>query len=133
MKFEETEFLPVALVLVCNVNVLEVELVFWDVDLDVLTALELDVLAFRKLDGEFLDEGRNVVVGNDLTLKLLDAKGAFVHLDLEVVLYLYLAAEPPAVLDLLAVEEADLGREDFAAAVEYLNLALAAVGLAATG
>ena len=84
MKVEETVFLPVCTVLGLDVDVLEIKFVLRDVDLDVLSALELDVLAFRKLDCEFLDECSDIVVGDDLALELLDAQGAFVHLDLEV-------------------------------------------------
>ena len=46
-----------------------------DVDLDVLSGLELEVLAFRKLHCEFLDEGSHVLVGDNLALELLDAEG----------------------------------------------------------
>ena len=91
------------------------------------------MLAFRETDGEFLDEGGDVLVGDDFALELLDAEGALRNGDLEVVLDLDLAAQAPAFLDLLAGEEAGLGGEDGAAAVEDLELALAAVGLAAAG
>ncbi len=91
------------------------------------------MLAFRETHGEFLDEGRDVLVGDDFALEFLHAEGGFRNGDLEVVLDLDLAAEAPAVLDLLAGEETGLGGEDGSAAFEDLQLALSAVGLAAAG
>ena len=75
MEIEESEFLPVGPVFRSDVDILEVELIGRDVDLDVLAALELKMLALRKLDGEFLDEGCHVVVADDFALELLDAEG----------------------------------------------------------
>ena len=80
-----------------------------------------------------LDEGGDVLVGDDLALEFLDAERGVGHLDLEVVLDFHLAAETPVVGDLLAGEEAHLGGEDRSAAFEDLALALAAVALAAAG
>ena len=73
------------------------------------------------------------MVGNDLALELLHAENGLRNLDLEVFLDLHLAAEPPVVLDLLPVEEADLGREDGSATFIDLDLALAAVRLSTAG
>ena len=73
------------------------------------------------------------MVGDYLAFQLLDGKSALVHLELEVVLDLNLASQTPAFLDLLAVEETYLGREDFSATLKNLHLALAAVGLSAAG
>ena len=133
LEVEETVLLPVGAVDRIHVHVGEIDVVDRDVDLDVFTALELDVLAFRQLDRELLDEGGHVLVGDDLALELLDAEGGVGHLDLEIVLDLHLAAEAPVVGDLLAGEEADLRGEDASAALEHLALALAAVALAAAG
>ena len=88
---------------------------------------------FRQTDGELLDEGGHVLVGDDFALEFLDAEGAFGNGDLQVVLDLDLAAQAPAFLDLLAGEEAGLGGEDGSAAFEDLQLALSAVGLTAAG
>ena len=126
-------FLPVAHVDGIDAHVGEVGLVLRNVDLDVLAGLEVDVLAFRETDGEFLDEGGDVLVGDDFALELLDAEGALRNGDLEVVLDLDLAAQAPAFLDLLAGEETGLGGQNGSAAFDDLQLALSAVGLAAAG
>ena len=91
------------------------------------------MLAFRKLDGEFLDEGGNILVGDDLAFQLFHAQGAFRNGNLDVVLYLHLASQTPAFLDLLAGEETRFRGKDGAAAFQHLQFALAAVGLAAAG
>ena len=91
------------------------------------------MLALGELDGELLDERGDVVVGDHFALEFLDGQGRVGHLDLKFVFDLDLAAQAPAGLDLLAVEEAGLGGEDLAAAFEDLHFALAAVGLAAAG
>ena len=133
MEVEESEFLPVGTVFLGNVDILEVEFVCRDVDLDVFAALELKMLSFRKFDSKLLDEGCNVVIGDDLAFELLHGECALCNLNLEVVLDLDLASETPAFLDLLAVEESYLGRKNLSAAFKYLHLALAAVGLSAAG
>ena len=72
MKVEETELLPVCLVLVRNGDILEIQLVGRDVNLDVFAALELKVFSLREFDCEFLDEGCYIVVADDFTFELLD-------------------------------------------------------------
>ena len=133
LEVEEAVLLPVLPVFRIYVDVLEVYMERRNVDLDVLAALELDVLAFGQPHGELLDEGRHVLVGDYLAFELLDRKRGLRDLYLQVVLDLDLAAEAPAVLDLLAVEESYLGGKYLSAALEHLYLALAAVGLAAAG
>ena len=71
------------------------------------------------------------MVADDLALEFLDAQGAFGYLDLQVFLYLHLAAQTHAFFDLLAVELALFGFEYLSAALDHLHLALSAVGLAA--
>ncbi len=133
LEAEETVFLPVGAVDRIDVHIGEIHVVGRDVDLDVFTALELDVLAFGQTDRELLDEGGHVLVGDDLALELLDAQGGVGHLDLEVVLDLHLAAQPPVVGDLLAGEEARFSGKDASAAFQDLAFALSAVTLAAAG
>ena len=87
--------------------------------------------SLRKFHGELLDEGGHVLVGDDLALKFLDAEGRLRNLDLHVLLDLDLAAESETILDLPAAEEAGLGRENGAATLKNLNLALTAVRLSA--
>ncbi len=130
---EETVFLPVAAIDGIHIDVGEVDVVLGDVDLDVFSGLELEMLAFGEPDGEFLDEGGHVLVGDNFALEFLDAQGGVGNRDLEIFLNLHLASETHAVLNLLAVEESLFGGEDLAAALEHLHLALAAVGLAAAG
>ncbi len=125
--------LPVALVDIGHTHVGEIGLILGDVNLDVFTALEVDVFAFGEFYGEFLDEGGYVLVGDNLALEFLHAESAFGNGNLDVVLDLDLAAEAPAFLDLLAGEETGLGGENGSAAFDDLQFALAAVGLAAAG
>ena len=133
MEIEHSELVPVSLVLVGNIDILEVEFIGRDVNLDVLTALELKMLSLRKLDCELLDEGGNVVVADDLTFEFLDAECGVRDDDGEILLHLHLAAQSPMVVDLLAVEEAHLCREDGTAAFSHTALALSAVTLSTAG
>ena len=103
-----------------------------NVYLNVLTGLELEVLTLRKLHCKLLDECSDVLVRDNLALEFFHAQCALCHLNLQVILNLYLTAESPAFLNLLAVEETGLGRENLSATFEYLNLTLSAVSLTAT-
>ena len=133
LEVEETVVLPGGPVWLVDIYVLVVEGTLGDVYLDVLAALEVEVLAVRDADGELLDEGCDVVVADYLALEFLDAEGAVWDADLEVFLDLDLAAQAHAFLDLLAVEMGLFGVEYLSAAFDHLHLALAAVGLAAAG
>ena len=62
MEIEEAVLLPIAPVLRCNIDILEIKFVSWDIDLDILTGLELDVLSLRKFDCKLLDKGSHVVI-----------------------------------------------------------------------
>ena len=104
-----------------------------NVNLDVATRQEVEVLALGELDDEFLDERRHVVVRNHFALPLLDAEDLVGHLDLHVVLDLHLATKAPVVSDLLAVEETRFGRKDFTSALEDLALAHATGSATAAG
>ena len=114
---EETEALPVRFIDIVHVDGGEVHVIFRNVDLDVFTRFEVEVLSCRKLDSKLLDEGCNVLVGDDFAFEFLYTEGRFRNGDLEVVLDLDLAAEPPVVLDFLSCEKALLGREYFCAAL----------------
>ena len=130
---EETVFLPVAPVDRIDVHICEVDVVLRDVNLDVFTGLEVDILSFRKLDGELFYKGCDVLVGNNFAFEFLDAEGALRNRNPEIVLNLDLAAESPAVFDLLAGEEACFGREDGASAFDDSDFALSAVCLSTAG
>ena len=82
---------------------------------------------------ELLDERSHVLVGDDGTLVLLDAKDAFIDMDLQIALHLTLTAQTPASLDLLTREMGLLRVEDLATAFEHLHLTLSARGLTAAG
>ena len=133
LQGSDAVLLPVALVDIGYAHIGKVGLIFGDINLDVFTGLEVNVLALGETDGEFLDEGGHVLVGDNLAFQLLHAQGAFRNGNLDVVFYLHLATQAPAFLNLLAGEEARFGGEDGAAAFNDLQFALAAVGLAAAG
>ena len=86
----------------------------------------------RQLHLELLDERSHILVGNDGTLVLLDAKDAFVDMNLEVALDLALTTQAPALLDFLTREVRLLRVENLAPTLKHLHLALSARGLTAT-
>jgi hypothetical protein len=76
------------------------------------------------------------ILGVDLTylaLPLFHAHHTLRHLDLQVALHLALASQTPVVLNLLAGEVRLLRIENLAAALEHLNLTLAAACLTTAG
>ena len=102
-------------------------------DLCVAAGDEVHMFAWRQLDLEFLDECSYVAVGDDGAFVLFDAENAGRYGDAEVFFYLALASEAPALLNLFAGEESDLGGQDAYAAFEDLATALSARAFAATG
>ena len=89
------------------------------------------MLAGRKSHDEFLDEGGDVFVGDDLAFPFFDVEHRGRYANLHVVLYLYLAAEAPVVFHLFASEVHGLGGKYVASAFEYLYLTLSAAALSA--
>ena len=90
------------------------------------------MLTLRQLHLELLDERSHVLVGDNGTLVLLNAKDAFIDMDLQVALDLTLTTQAPMVLNLLTGEMRLLGIEDLAPTLKYLNLTLSATGLSTT-
>lgn len=132
---EEAEFLPCGEVFLADerfVDVLVVvHLVGRNLDLGVGSGLEVHVFARRKGHDEFLDECGHILVGDNLTFPFAHVEHGGGHADAHVGFYLYLAAQTPMILHLLAGEMDGFGGEDFAAAFEYLHFALAARAFAA--
>ena len=91
------------------------------------------MLALGQCDDKFLDEGGDVVIGDDGAVPLLDAKDGLRYADLHIVLHLDLAGEAPVILDLLAGEVGHLGGEDLASALHHLAAALTAGALTSAG
>ena len=89
------------------------------------------MFAGRKLHNEFLDECRNVLVGDHLAFPFLHIKSRWIHFDLKIGFYFHLASESPVVFDLFAREVYGLCGENVAASRNYLQLALSATALAA--
>ena len=87
----------------------------------------------RQLHLELLDERSHILVGNDGTLVLLDAKDAFVDMNLEVALDLALATQAPALLDFLTREVRLLRVENLAPTLKHLHFALSARGFTTAG
>lgn len=101
---------PVLAVFRLDVEVAEADLVvFRNVDLNVASRAELQMLAFGQLDDEFLDKGRHIAVRNHLALPFPDAEDGFGNLDLHILLYLDLTAQTPFLGLLPTREEVDLG------------------------
>ena len=123
---------PVLAVFLFDVEVAEANLVvFRNVDLNVASRTELQVLAFGQLDDEFLDKGRHIAVRNHLALPFLDAEDGFGNLDLHIFLYLDLTTQTPFLGLLPTREEVDLSGQNVAAALEHLTAAHAARSAAA--
>ena len=93
----------------------------------------MQMLSFRKFHHEFLDEGGDIVVGNDFAFPFPDAECGFRYDNLQVFLYLYLTSEPPVVEDLFPAEEAHFRREDCAASFKDAAFALSAAALSSAG
>src|SRR5690606_16605621 len=130
---EELEALPVTTEFLRDIEILVLDVVLRRFQLDITAGTEIHVLALRQLQHQFLDEGGDVVIGNNLALPLLHAEELFRHLDLHILLDRDLAGQAPAVVDLALGEVAFLGRQDIATAFQHLALALRAGTTATTG
>ena len=133
MQVEYAHLLPVGPVGFLYVHILVVDIVFGDVDLDISSGAEVEMLACGKLHYELLDEGGYVLVAYHLALEFLDAEDALGYEDLEVLADFHLASESPVVLLLLAGEESHLGGQDASASGEHLAFAHTAASAAAAG
>jgi hypothetical protein len=91
------------------------------------------VLARRQLYLELLDEGSDVLVGDNLAFPFLDTQNSLIDLHLNIFFHFDLATQTPAFFLLFAGEMNGLGRQNLAATGEYLALALSARALTATG
>ncbi len=91
------------------------------------------MLARRQLYLELFDEGSDVLIGDNLAFPFLDAEHGFIDLHGDVFFDLDLATQTPSFFLLFAGEMDGLGRQDLAAAGEYLALALSAGTLTAAG
>ena len=91
---------PVIAEALVHLEIFVVHLVRRAFDLDVAPGPEIDVLALGQFQHQFLDEGRDVVVGPHLAAPLLDAEDFFGHLDLHVLLDVDLAGQTIALLGL---------------------------------
>jgi hypothetical protein len=132
-QVEQAEVVPVAAVLVRDVEVLELDVEGRGFHLHEAAGAEVDFLALGQLEHQFLDEGGDVVVGDDLALPLLDLEELRRHDDLHVALDRTWQARRKPSRTSLAGEVVDLGRQDVATAVEHLAPALAAGAAAAAG
>ncbi len=88
------------------------------------------MFSLGKPHDEFLDECRDILVGDHLAFPFLDIKRRFRHLDVKVILYFHLAAQTPVVLYLLAGKMDSFGGQYLSASRQYLDLALSAASLA---
>ena len=116
LQLEEAEMLPCGSEALVDIEVAVLDIVGRSLDLDVAAGAERNFLSLRKLNLELLDEGGDVLVGDDGALPLLDAEYAVRNADVHVALDAYLAREPHAGLELLLVEVRVLDRERIAAA-----------------
>jgi hypothetical protein len=91
------------------------------------------VLARRQLYLELLDEGSDVLVGDNLAFPFLDTQNSLIDLHVDVFFDLDLTAQTPSFFLLFAGEMNGLGRQNLAATGEYLALALSARALTAAG
>jgi len=102
-------------------------------DLDVATGPEIDILTFRKLKNEFLDESGHVMVASNLARPLLCVEGFRRHFHRHVVLDGDLAAQPLTLSCLFLVDVVLLRGENFSPAIAYLDLALGTGTAASAG
>ena len=101
-------------------------------DLDVATRTERDMLTLGETDLELLDERRDVLIGDDRALPLLDREDLGLDLDAHVLLDLDLAGQTTAFTGLAARDVGLLRRQHRAAAVVDVHLADTAGATAAT-
>ena len=74
------------------------------------------MLAGGKLNDEFLDECRHILVRDDFAFPFLDIECGLVYLDFKIRLHFDLTAETPVVFYLFAGEVDSLGGKDVSAA-----------------
>ncbi|KAF5029912.1 hypothetical protein DSECCO2_643660 [anaerobic digester metagenome] len=104
-----------------------------DVNLDISSGFEFEVLPFRKFNNKLFDEGCHILVADNFTLPFLYTQYLFRYLNFHILLNLYLATQTPLCLLLFAGEEAHLCREDLSATFGYTALAHSAGSAATAG
>ena len=137
LEIEESEFFPCGEIFLSDGGFVDILVVVdgegGNLYLGVGTGDEVHVFSLRQGHDEFLDEGGYVLVRHYRTFVFLDVENRCGHLDVKIVLDLYLTGQAPVVLDFLAGEMHGLGRQDFTSAGGDLYLALAAAAFASAG
>ena len=135
---EQTELLPCGQVGVTNQALVKILVVVdavecRNLDLCIRTGLEVHVFAGRQSHLVLFNERSHVLVADNGALPFLDTHYGVVHGNLQIAFHLALTTQAPVLLLLLAREVTLLRVENFTAAVSYLQLALSAAALTATG
>ena len=107
-------------------------LVLRNINLDITTTLEVELLALGEFHNKLLHKGRYATARYNLALHLLNAQNALGNTNLHIVLNLHLATKAPVVFLLFAGEEANLGGQNLATAVQHLNFTHTAATLTTT-
>ena len=95
-KFPEVQPVPVAAKPFFDVKILKRVLIRGAENLDVPSGAEIDIFILGKLEDQFLDEGRHIVVGADGTFPFLDPEHLIGNHDLHVLLDRHLTGETVA-------------------------------------
>ena len=133
VQIEEVETLPITPVFLCDIKIREIDIERRRFQLYITTSPEIHVLAFRQLQGQFLDESGHVVIGDNFAFPLFHTEEFFRHLNLHVLLHVDLAAQTPAIANFTLGEVAFFGGQNVTPAVDHLTLALRTGTAAATG
>src|SRR5690606_25890373 len=123
-QVEEAETFPVTAVFRLNIEIREVDFVRRAFQLYVTTGTEVNVFAFRQLQGQFFNKGGNVRVGNHGGFPLLNAEHLFRNFDDHILLHRHLTGQTPAFTGIAFGEVRFFGRQHRATAFKYLTLTL---------
>ena len=108
---ENTKLIPVASILLVDVNILVIHRVRGNFKLHITAGSEVNFFTFRQFQHKLLDESRNVVIRNNLAFPTLYAKEFRWNLNLQVLLYRRLARQAPTIFSFPPSEMAFLGRQ----------------------
>ena len=96
------EALPIAAILLLDLDLPVVHVVGRNLKLHESTGLEVDVLTLGELQVEFLDEGRDIVIVDHLALPTLNSEGVLGDANTHGLFDRHLAGEPPLLANLAA-------------------------------
>ena len=130
---EKVKFIPVAAILVRNVKIGIGNLVWGAFDLNISAGAERNRVTVRHAQLQLLDKSGFVIIRDNFTLPLLNAKNLLRQLNFHVLLHRDLAGQTAALSRLTLGDMREFGRQNITAALFHRHPALAAGAAPAAG